>query len=333
MRYLDLFQTLEKLKDIPQSYQPQRVAQLSDACMNKKITPVFQYNGYSLTNICGIGESAEYINIPITGYLTHENISDVFNWSSKREKKKKFTDAIIYELTQEEENAPKEKFALAKTTFHHLRPIGNAKSFHFDVQAQWHTRLYSLSDEKDAERMRDLGGVEISQNDLLFPTEQVEDYISSFISDNEESYLNLLTLDDSAINDKIEQREREVQVLKEQNAQLTANYDNLQVRIADLESQLNLIDQSQASPLEDYYRDVPHQAYKTIDRVMYAMTKLTQFDNSNPYSQNKPSLNSKIATILQNEGLSLEYQAIGKWLSRVNDVQSPLSNPISTIKS
>ena len=45
------------------------------------------------------------------------------------------------------------------------------------------------------------------------------------------------------------------------------------------------------------------------------------------------SLNSKIATILQNEGLSLEYQAIGKWLSRVNDVQSPLSNPISTIKS
>lgn len=214
MEYLTLSQTLEKLKNVPKFYQPQGVAQLSDACIKKKITPVFQYNAYSLTNVCGVGDNAEYINIPIKGYLTSKHISNVFNWSSKREKKVEFTEAIVYELTPEEEHAPKEsEIVLARTTFHHLRPIGNAKSIHFDVQAKWDTRLYSSSNEKDAERIRDLGGVEISQNDLLFPTEQVEDYIDSFICDNEDNFLNSFVFDSSAANAKIEQQQKEIDSL------------------------------------------------------------------------------------------------------------------------
>jgi hypothetical protein len=82
--YLNFFQTLEKLKSIPETYQPQETAQLSNACINKKITPVFEYNAFSLINMCGTGENTEYINIPIIGYLTDETLPNVFNWSSRR---------------------------------------------------------------------------------------------------------------------------------------------------------------------------------------------------------------------------------------------------------
>ena len=51
------------------------------------------------------------------------------------------------------------------------------------------------------------------------------------------------------------------------------------------------------------------------------MAKLTKLDNAEPYSQNNPSLNASITTILQNDGLTLEYQAVGKWLSRINDIK------------
>lgn len=68
-------------------------------------------------------------------------------------------------------------------------------------------------------------------------------------------------------------------------------------------------------------KGVPHQSYRTVDRVMYAMAKLTKLDNTEPYSQNNPSLNASITTLLQNDGLTLEYQAVGKWLSRINDIK------------
>ena len=74
------------------------------------------------------------------------------------------------------------------------------------------------------------------------------------------------------------------------------------------------------NPADDLEK-VPHQAYRALDRVMYAMAKLTNLDNAEPYSQNNPSLNASITTILQNDGLTLEYQAVGKWLSRINDIK------------
>lgn len=66
---------------------------------------------------------------------------------------------------------------------------------------------------------------------------------------------------------------------------------------------------------------VPHQSYRTIDRILYALIQLSGADNSEPYSQNNPSLNAKITTILQNDGLPLEYEAVGKWLARANDLK------------
>ena len=71
----------------------------------------------------------------------------------------------------------------------------------------------------------------------------------------------------------------------------------------------------------DDLKKVPHQSYRTVDRIMYAMAKLTKLDNTKPYSENNPSLNASITTILQNDSLTLEYQAVGKWLSRINDVK------------
>lgn len=67
---------------------------------------------------------------------------------------------------------------------------------------------------------------------------------------------------------------------------------------------------------------VPHQAYRTVDRIMYAMAQISKLDNSSPYSQNRPSLNAEIQTVLDKAGIPLEYEAIGKWLTRINEVQA-----------
>ena len=52
------------------------------------------------------------------------------------------------------------------------------------------------------------------------------------------------------------------------------------------------------------------------------MAKLTELDNSAPYGKNRGSLNCEIVTLLQNDNLKLEYQAVGKWLTEINEVQS-----------
>lgn len=240
MEYLTLFQTLEKLKGIPELYQPHGVAQLANACMKDKITPVFQYNGYALEYVSGTGDNSEYITIPVQGYLTHKNLPSLFNWTNRRDKKIEFTEATIYELTQKEELLYNNNILLAKKTFHNLRPFGNANSMAFDVSNGSNTKLYSSSNEKDAERIRELGGIEISQSDLLFPTIQVEAYIDSFICEYEERHISssigttTVTQNDSktieqlsqelaAANAKIAELERR---LAQADATLTADVSN-----------------------------------------------------------------------------------------------------------
>lgn len=68
-------------------------------------------------------------------------------------------------------------------------------------------------------------------------------------------------------------------------------------------------------------QSIPHQSYRAIDRILYALVKLSEKDNTKPYSQNRPSLNAEISTILDTEGLSIGYETIGKWLARANDVK------------
>lgn len=232
MGYLSLSQVLGKLKSIPEQYQPQTLVQLAEACINEKIIPVFLYSLYALECVCGTGENTKYIIIPVRGYLTNESLVNVFNWTSSIEKKVEFTEAKIYELTQQEEFLYKGKsIVLAKTTFHHLRPIGNAKSLPIGVAITSNTKLYSSSNEKDAERIRDFGGVEISQNDLLFPTEQVEDYIESFICENEDNALDSFIFDSSSTNAEIELQKKEIDLLKADISQLIADNNDLQSRL------------------------------------------------------------------------------------------------------
>ena len=67
--------------------------------------------------------------------------------------------------------------------------------------------------------------------------------------------------------------------------------------------------------------NIPHQTYRALDRVLFALVKLTNKDNSEPTSQNHPSLNAAITTLLDQVGLPLNYQSVGKWLSRAKDLE------------
>lgn len=97
--------------------------------------------------------------------------------------------------------------------------------------------------------------------------------------------------------------------------------EQLTKQLAAAEAEITRLEAILKDKPADNLKDVPHQSYRTVDRVMYAMAKLTKLDNIEPYSQNNPSLNASITTLLQNDGLTLEYQAVGKWLSRINDVK------------
>lgn len=93
-----------------------------------------------------------------------------------------------------------------------------------------------------------------------------------------------------------------------------------QAEIIELKQQLK--GRMEKPPIDDPSIEVHHKSFKTVDRIMYAMAELTKLDNSNPYSQNARTLNEKITTILQDDGLPLEYEAVGKWLTRINELKS-----------
>lgn len=112
------------------------------------------------------------------------------------------------------------------------------------------------------------------------------------------------------VQSKLETSNQLINDLKEQIVQLISDNDNLNKRLESLAD----------TPADDLNK-VPHQSYRTVDRVMYAMAQLANVDNSKPFSQNKPSLNASITTILQNDGVPLESEAVGKWLSRINDIK------------
>lgn len=97
--------------------------------------------------------------------------------------------------------------------------------------------------------------------------------------------------------------------------------EQLTKELAAAESEITRLEATLKDKSANNLKDVPHQSYRTVDRVMYAMAKLDKLDNLEPYSQNNPSLNASITTLLQNDGLTLEYQAVGKWLSRINDIK------------
>lgn len=140
-------------------------------------------------------------------------------------------------------------------------------------------------------------------------------------SDDLKSFLHskdwvMTGFNDNLANDK-NSLDKENPVYKKRVADLEKQLADAKLEIAKFKRQA--IDS--ARPASDDLKQVHHRSNKTVDRIMYAMAKLTNFDNSHPTSQNMPSLNAQITTILQNDGLPLEYEAVGKWLTRVNNIK------------
>ncbi len=145
------------------------------------------------------------------------------------------------------------------------------------------------------------GKQEICENNILYYREIKEDF-SIIFHDLLYPKLDLAKL--------FNQTEAETEVI-----------EKLRQKIAYLESQIAQAKTELAYKTADDLNKVPHQSYRTVDRVMYAMAQLANVDNSKPFSQNKPSLNASITTILQNDGVPLESEAVGKWLSRIKDIK------------
>lgn len=148
------------------------------------------------------------------------------------------------------------------------------------------------------------GKQEIFENNILDYRKIKEDFSIIFYD------LLYPKLDLEKIFNQTEADTEVIEQLKEKVADLTAENKNLNEQLS-----------KQVDAPADDLKEVPHQSYRTVARVMYAMAQLAKEDNSKPFSQNKPSLNASITTILQNDGVPLESEAVGKWLSRINDIK------------
>lgn len=139
----------------------------------------------------------------------------------------------------------------------------------------------------------------IEQDELRFKKQQFDNLINN--SNNSIEKLNE-GFNDDLPTDSVEHIKQLEQLLADS-----------ELKIVQLEGQLK-------EKLADDLKKVPHQSHRTIVRIMYAMAELTELDNSNPYSQNLRSLNTEITTILENDGFPLGYEAVGKWLTRINEL-------------
>lgn len=102
----------------------------------------------------------------------------------------------------------------------------------------------------------------------------------------------------------------------EKKGLLPTKEDQANATIAELQKQLAEAKQDAHKPADDEVTNA--KSLKSIERIIYALVELSEKDNSSPTSQKMPSLNAHITTILDRDGLSVNYQTIGEWLSKAN---------------
>ena len=282
MNHYNLAKTLDFLqKSLPETLLPFDLPQIADLCNCGELTPIVYYSRFLDTIIACEYDHPQFINA--------------------YEFKGYLTDIQLNELVYECSNAKDESInqlskLLYNADIHEIMevhyPVDNDKKLHIGdrVALFYYKQRYDEDYQKNTSDQKESDALMVTPSMIRFAANNVKDYIAS--------------------KQTAEQNTPEQQLIAE-----------LEREIADIKKQLEQARAKLANKPADDLKDIPHQTYKTLDKVMYAMAKITNLDNSKPYSQNTPSLNAAITTILQNAGLPLEYEAVGKWLSRINDIK------------
>jgi len=159
MSYYNLDQTLELFQEnLPKALLPFELPQLADLCRRREVTPVFYYGRYAI-------EVKEYLDSPkiadekvsgfYSGYLTHERLINLLH---KNKDKLFFNSAIAYEEQKTD--------------------AWNDACYEIVLKAN-DVNLNRFLNDENYSLYKDDDPFPVTRESLLFPSEQVQSYIAS----------------------------------------------------------------------------------------------------------------------------------------------------------
>ncbi|MGM8870443.1 hypothetical protein ACS8E3_02010 [Psychrobacter sp. 2Y5] len=209
MSYYNLEQTLKEFQNkLPEKLLPFDLPQLADLCRRKEITPVFSYDRYINEGLAHKRELPTYLKEltkPFNGYLTLPALTN-----------------LLFQLTE----------TVSTSTAYVYEEIGvENKGAFVSLENYGYDRFEDYHDGYNSYSRGDINHIGI--NNLLFPTEQVQAYISSksieklddstlgafgnpTVAHGEDKTYEQLVEALTAANKKIKQQEQDIDMLNDQ---------------------------------------------------------------------------------------------------------------------
>lgn len=284
MSYYNLEQTLKIFQDkLPETLLPFDLPQLADLCRRKEITPVFPYDRYINEGLANERELPTYLKKltkSFNGYLT---LPDLTN--------------LLFQPTN----------TVATSTAYIYEEIGKDNEGTFvSLENHGYDRDENYYDGHDSYDSGDLNSISI--NDLLFPTEQVQTYISSKHNKELDKSMALATIGTfgkpTAAHGEPKTYEQLVEALTAANAKIKQQEQDLKKLSDQLKEQAD-------KPLR-------YNSEMGVARMLYAILTEHNYD----LSATKGKTNSLIEKASQLHGTPVTRNSIAKWIELANQAKS-----------
>lgn len=280
MSYYNLEQTLKEFQDkLPKAFLPFDLPQLADLCRRKEITPVFSYDKYINEGLANERELPTYLKEltkPFNGYLTLPALTN-----------------LLFQLTE----------TVSTNTAYVYEEIGvENKGAFVSLENYGYDRFENYHDGHNSYSHGDINHIGI--NNLLFPTEQVQAYISS---------KGIEKLDDSTLgafgnptvaHGEPKTNEQLVEALAAANQKVKQQQQDIKKLNEQLKKQAD-------KPLR-------YNSEMGVARMLYAILTEHNYD----LSATKGKTNSLIEKASQLHGTPVTRNSIAKWIELANQAKS-----------
>lgn len=274
MSYYNLEQTLEVFqKNLPETLLPFGLPQLADLCRRGEVTPVFSYDKYINEGLANERELPTYLKQltrSFNGYLTLPDLSN-----------------LLFQL----------KNTVVTSTAYVYEEIGTTNKGSFvSLENYGYDRFEDYQDGHISYSSGDINYIEI--NNLLFPIEQVKEYISAKCSNVLDKPATIGTFGTPALTKCEPKTDKE--------------------RVTELEKELATV-KAELKEQTDTLANDKHLSTRSQNlaaKIILALLDIAELDrNSLPYQYDDLSSNNCIIhDQIKANGMKVGQQKIGHWL-------------------
>ena len=281
MSYYNLEQTIKVFQDkLPEMLLPFDLPQLADLCRREKVTPVFPYDRYineEIGNSRGLPTYIKKYAKPFNGYLTLPELTN-----------------LLFQLTE----------TVSTSTAYVYEEIGiENKGAFISLENYGYDHFEDYHEGHNSYGNGDMNHIRISN--LLFPTEQVQAYISS---------KSIEKLDDSTLgafgNPTVAHGEDKTY------EQLVEALTAANTKIKQQEQDINRLSDQVDKSTED--KLLPYNSQISVAKMLYAILTEHNYD----LSATKGKANSLIEKASQLHGTSVTRNFIAQWIELANQAKS-----------